>query len=282
MYPNIGIIGNGVVGQAIARSYLEHAEVFIHDSRPTRSPHTLKYVLKHAKIIFLCLPTPLHRDPKHGLDISAIRSVCRQLTARPDLVYVLKSTVPIGTTKALRREFWLDNLVHSPEFLTARCAALDACLPSRNIIGTTGDLPAGPVWKDHEIRLLHDLYQQRFPGVPIHIMTSDESEAVKLFQNSFFATKISIFNQLHHLCQRDGLNWDRILPGLLADGRIHPSHTKVPGPDGKYGFGGECLPKDLAQLICEMERPGTMPIDENIFQSVANRNQIDRIWEASA
>ena len=73
-------------------------------------------------------------------------------------------------------------------------------------------------------------------------------EAVKLFQNAFSAVKIATFNEFRSLADAMNLDWERCLSALLAGGWINPMHTQVPGPDG-YGFGGKCLPKDLANLI---------------------------------
>ena len=87
-------------------------------------------------------------------------------------------------------------------------------------------------------------------------MSSDESEAVKLFQNSFFAVKVAFWNECNQLASKLGLDWQVVMNAILADGRISPSHTNVPGPDGKYGFGGECLPKDLASLASQMINEG--------------------------
>lgn len=97
--------------------------------------------------------------------------------------------------------------------------------------------------------MLNRLYKSRFPGVPLYMMTSDESEAVKLFTNGFFAVKIAFFNEVRALADKLGLDWERVLGGVLSDGRISHNHTQVPGPDGQRGFGGACLPKDLANLI---------------------------------
>jgi UDPglucose 6-dehydrogenase len=91
---------------------------------------------------------------------------------------------------------------------------------------------------------------KRFPGTPILQMTSDESEAVKLFQNSIFAVTVSLWNELRSLSDKLELDWDSVRNGILSDGRISSSHTQVPGRDG-YGFGSKCLPKDLANLIQE-------------------------------
>lgn len=258
----LGVIGGGVVGSARARSFLEHAaEVRVYDVQKQRATHTLLEVLE-CDLIFICLPTPQSADG--SADISAIEQFCanhRGYTKN----FVLKSTVPIGTTRLLRERYELPNLIHSPEFLTARCAFTDAQMPSRNIIGAPGNCECAI--------FLKELYQTRFPGVPVLRMYSDESEAVKLVLNSFFAVKVGFFSEVNALAEKLDLNWNRIMEAVLADGRIAYSHTRVPGPDGKKGFGGTCLPKDLSNLVTVIEAAG---LPASITRAARERNAWDR------
>lgn len=85
--------------------------------------------------------------------------------------------------------------------------------------------------------------------MPILTMTSDESEALKLAQNSFFALKVLYWNLVKSFTERRGLDWDSIKIGIQLDRHINPSHMQVPGPDGRPGAGGACLRKDLANFI---------------------------------
>lgn len=239
----IGIVGNGVVGSAIARSFLEWHEVRIYDIQQSKRTHDMTLTLE-SDLVFVCLPSPRKTDG-NGCDTSIIESFmigCSLHYRNANLV--LKSTVPVGFTRTMFHKYGLRNLVHSPEFLTARCAITDAQLPSRNIIGTVGLIN----YCNCGI-LLRDLYNKRFTGVPVYDMTPEESEFIKLAQNSLFASKIALFNELRTYADRRGINWTTFLQGLLSDGRIAHSHTQVPGPDGQYGFGGTCLPKDLNNLI---------------------------------
>lgn len=265
----IGIIGGGVVGQATARSYIEHVkEVRVHDRVRERSTHGFIATVSESDIVFICLPETEVEEMFHHM-VGAGDYDSRKIN------WVLKSTVPIGTTRRLHEQYGLKNLVHSPEFLTARCATIDAQMPARNIIGLP--MPQPVIIDGHYNRLgqfVRDLYNNRWPGVPSYIMTSDESEAVKLFQNAFFAVKVAFWNEVNSLAVKLGLDWQRVLNAILADGRIHPSHTQVPGPDGKYGFGGACLPKDLQQLV-EMMR-ATAGVDPYICEGAFARNFDDR------
>ncbi len=267
----IGIIGGGTVGRATARAFIEHVdEVRVYDVVPERATHSYAEVACGSDITFVCLPTP-QKKGSLDCDISIVEGFFKnaQEVGHGDFNFVLRSTVPIGTTKRLAQEYGLSNLVHSPEFLTARCAVTDAHLPSRNIIG----IPVEDVANDLTNvcgHILENLYLSRFPGVPCLCMKADESEAVKLFTNGFFATKIGYFNEVYQLAQKLDLDWDRVMEGVLSDGRIAHSHTKVPGPDGKLGFGGSCLPKDLASLKYQLLNNGC---GLGVVSSVHDRNR---------
>ena len=245
----VGVVGGGVVGGATALAYAEWAaSVKVYDALPERCTAPLDEVLA-CDVVFVCLPTPPlgHSSELDTIALDRFFSSIKDSQAN----LVLRSTVPIGTTRFLSVKYNLPNLAHSPEFLTARCAALHASLPARNIIGR--------LWEDQDTlsptgcpRKLWELYQSRWPHVTCYSMMAEESEAVKLFQNGFFAVKVAYWNEVKALADAKGLHWNMIVRAVLADGRIHPSHTQVPGPDGRPGFGGSCLPKDLAQLVAHL------------------------------
>lgn len=271
----IGIIGGGTVGRATARAFVEHVdEVRVWDTLKERCTHYSEgrgQVLE-ADLVFVCLPTPQKQDSLE-CDISVVEEFFKSIipTDRLTANFVLRSTVPIGTTKRLSKLYSIPNLVHSPEFLTARCAVTDAHTPSRNIIGSPAVAVNNP--GDSCRYKLWDLYTTRFPGVPCYLMPSDESEAVKLFVNGFFATKIAYFNEVRTLADKLGLDWGRVMEGVLSDGRIAHSHMQVPGPDGKRGFGGACLVKDLNSLVYQF-----ISNDLEAFVTVGSglRNEKDR------
>lgn len=263
MVKTIGVIGGGTVGRAVARTWLEHCDdVLVWDQvKERRTTDDLDSVF-HSDIVFFCLP-----EASLETFTDAVPRIYRQANI------VLRSTVPIGTTRRLREKYGLTNLVHSPEFLTARCANTDAQVPARNIIGSPGLRGEYGRMTNACEMILKNLYEARFPGIPCLRMTSDESEAVKLFTNAFFAAKVSLFNEFRSLCDKLGMDWESVLAGILGDGRIAHSHTKVPGPDGKRGFGGACLPKDLRQLIGCYRDAGIGPV---VLEAVNARNAIDR------
>ncbi len=265
----LGVVGGGTVGRATARAFVEHvAEV-----------RTWKVL--ECDLIMVCLPTPQKKDSLE-CDLTAIEDFFgAHGREQPTRNYVLRSTVPIGTTRRLREQYGLVNLVHSPEFLTSRCAVTDAQMPSRNIIGGYYEGPD----KDNRYSIskpgesLKQVYLTRFPGVPVFGMTSDESEAVKLFTNAAFAVKVSLFNEFRCLADKLGLGWDTVLKGILSDGRVGHSHTSVPGPDGKRGFaiGSGCLEKDLANLInCMATSINQGAAVDSICLAAHDRNVNDR------
>jgi UDP-glucose 6-dehydrogenase len=250
----IGIIGGGVVGSALGRTYTSYVkEVRVFDLLREKRTHSADETLE-CNLIFLC-------TPEGDLD-----ALCSMLGgSAPDGNYVIKSTCSIGATRRLAFEYGLANVVHSPEFLTERTASIDALMPARNIIGGRWDGAPG----SNLSYVLKKLYEDRFPEVQVLTMTSDESEAVKLFTNAFFAAKIGFFNEIKSLSDKLGLDWGVVLAGILSDGRISRSHVQVPGHDGKRGFGGKCLPKDLRQLLgCFAEHY----VDNFILDAVEDRN----------
>ena len=266
----LGVVGGGVVGRATARCFIEHVDdVRVYDTVRERCTHSVDDVLA-CDLVKLCLPTPQHKDSLE-CDVSKIEDflsgVAGSMLHATNLV--IRSTVPVGFTRKMSDKYNLPNLCHSPEFLTARCSITDAQLPARNIVGTASDRCGfSPCWK-----LLSDLYCRRFPGVACILASSDESELIKLATNGFFATKIAYFNEVRGLSDALELNWDVVLAGILSDGRISHSHTQVPGPDGKRGFGGACLPKDLANLVTCLRDAEQIP---HVTSQAYARNLKDR------
>jgi len=271
---NIGIIGNGFVGNAIFQGLNHYHNLKTYDVNPKRSTHSFEEAIS-SDLTFLCVPTPMHKEAGE-CDLSYIESVFNQIKQTPernwDCTFVIKSTVPVGTTKNLNKKYEKIKIIHSPEFLTARTAATDFICPSRHIIG--GDPENGT-------DKLKQIYEKRFPGVPCQTMTSDESEFVKYFANCFFATKVSYFNEMAIFARAQNLDWEKIIQGVMSDGRIGISHHQVPGFDGSFGFGGTCFPKDINALIKSFEEAGINPV---LLKATWERNLLvrdNKDWEKS-
>lgn len=236
----------GFVGKAIFHGFSLFNETKGYDVDPKKSPNTLEDTLK-SDFIFVCLPTPSSENGE--ADLSYIWNFFQTIEDKSP-IFILKSTVPIGTTKKLEKEFSI-KIVHNPEFLSARTADIDFLTQSRVILGFNDDNIG---------ELVANLFSNRFQGINLVKMNSDESELVKYFLNCFFATKITFFNEVRLLSDKIGLDWNNVMRGVLSDGRIEKLHTDVPGHDGKFGFGGACFPKDTLALSKVFEEYKIKPL----------------------
>lgn len=262
----VGIIGGGVVGSATAAAWRGFAdEVRVYDADPFRDKNGLDATMR-CDVVFVCLPE------------GAVDDFCNMVGgSTPKTNLVLKSTVPVGTTRRLAERYGLPNLVHSPEFLTARTAEHDAANPRLNVIGVPQsykeqgiDILTG---NDCGYRLRRS-YEERWPDVEVLDLTSDASELMKLAMNSFFAAKVSYWNEVESYCRAAGVDYETVRAACAAEGRVGDLHTHVPGPDGKRGFGGTCLPKDLKQLLrCFTEAGVAAPV---MVAVQARNDRLDR------
>ena len=257
----VGVIGNGFVGNAIYQNFKDKVLTKVYDVKIEKRLNELEEVLL-SDIIFICLPTPMQSTGE--CDLSFIKTFFDNVERmaklfKKDPLFVIKSTVPIGTTEKLSRKYPF-NIVHNPEFLTAVNAVEDFRNSDRNIIGGN----------QKSCLVLRDFYISHFPYTPIQIVSSNESETIKYFCNSFLASKVAFFNNLFQICEKLGMNFDSVKDGVCSDTRIGGSHTKVPGPDGLMGFGGYCFPKDINALISTLKEHD---IDDSLFSTVWEFNQ---------
>lgn len=234
MSRSIGVIGNGYVGGAVAAFFREKArQCLVYDTNRERSGCTLSDVTQ-CPVIFVCVPTPTTEYGQQSL--AAVHQALISIPVTTEMV-VLKSTVLPGTSRKLAVQY-NHNLVFSPEFLSARTAEEDFASPTSIILGTGAPQPSTAAF-----------FQETWPDVPILEMTWEEAELVKYARNTFYAAKVAWWNEMYELCDALGVPYDRVKEGALAGGWINPMHTKVPGPDGMFGFGGACLPKDSEALL---------------------------------
>lgn len=259
----IGIVGMGFVGKAIFHGFSLFYETKGYDIDPKKSSHSLDEVL-NSDFVFVCLPTPSSKNGE--ADLSYIFQFFENVKNKKP-IFILKSTVPIGTTQKLKEIFSI-KILHNPEFLSARTADVDFLTQSRVILG--GD--------DKELlSKVGSLFSERFHGINIVEMNSNESETVKYFLNCFFATKITFFNEMKLLVDTMKLDWNSVMKGVLSDGRIEKLHTDVPGHDGKLGFGGACFPKDTLALSKIFKKNDLDPVvlDAVIKQNKNLRNEFE-------
>lgn len=239
---SVGIIGGGVVGKATTQVWSSVAEVKIYDINPLVSSHTHDEV-KECDLVFVCVPS--NRDHENQCcDLTHVKDALSKLNY--EKVVVLRSTVPVGTTRELSGTF--GPVIHYPEFLTARAAFIDALTAPRHIVGAPffEDIQQSDVVLDRS-KKFSEWLKFRFGDKCLMAVSSDTSEFIKLALNTFFSAKLSIMNELYWVAdQLPEVCWDEVVEGMLSSGKIANSHVTVPSHiDGKLGIGGYCLPKDL-------------------------------------
>lgn len=237
----VGIIGNGFVGEAQAFAFSPVTEVLVYDIDPLKSLNELEEV-HNCDFVFVCVPTPMNKNGSQ--DLSFVENVFEFSNSFP--IYIIKSTLIPGSTDYLCNKYPNHKIVFSPEFLTERKAKLDIITQSRIVIGGNSNL----------IKQVEKLFQLRFKNKNIIKTDSKTAELIKYMNNTFFATKVSIMNEFKLISDKIGADWEKALHGFTADGRIGDSHLNVPGPDGDFGYGGTCFPKDVNAFIVFADSKG--------------------------
>jgi UDPglucose 6-dehydrogenase len=276
----IGIIGRGFVGSAVEFGFSPNtgcdAEVRVHDKDPSKSLHSLEETVNESDIIFLSVPTPSNKDGSMNLDI--VRQVLQDISdvnKVSDNVVLLRSTVIPGTTRKLDSEFKNVNLIFNPEFLTERSAKFDFINQPRFILGC-GDNVIDRYRSEQVAFLFKDRFGESIPVVETNYETA---ELIKYMNNCYFATKVSFLNEMYQISEKSGVDWETALDGFVRDGRVGHSHMNVPGPDGKFGFGGSCFPKDVQAIINYGE---SLDLNMNTLKGVWNTNlevRPEKDWE---
>ena len=239
---NIGIIGQGFVGNAVYQKFKNYYNVLTFDLQVKLCNSTIEEINKHCNIIFVCLPTPMSKSGKCFTGI--VENTLKDLEVlasmdQTEKIVVVKSTVPPGTTKKWNEQFKFITVVFNPEFLTEANAVSDYENQNRIILG--GPRPASTTLKP--------LFAKVFPKAKIIKTNSSYAEMVKYITNSFLATKVSFANEMYEICQYLEIDYDKVIEYAQYDERLGTSHWAVPGPDGDFGYGGHCFPKDVKALI---------------------------------
>jgi UDPglucose 6-dehydrogenase len=259
----IGIIGLGYVGGAIQASIDWPDSFFIIDPLKGYN-NTYEDLKKETDGVFVCVPSPQSDDGSCNTDI--LRSVLKELKdVNYNGVIISKCTAPPDVYEMLNKEF--PNLVHAPEFLTAANANRDYANGQFCIIG--GSVTAYLKEAERIIRTT-----QQSLGDNVRFCSIGEASLAKYTINSFLATKVTFMNELWGIAVASGLDYNTIINMIKMDPRIGSSHMQVPGPDGCYGFGGACFPKDTAALLKYAESVGYKPA---ILEAAVVKNTILRL-----
>tara|TARA_Y100000592_G_scaffold2525_1_gene3837 strand:- start:173 stop:1021 length:849 start_codon:yes stop_codon:yes gene_type:complete len=271
----IGIIGQGYVGSAIKNGFEGFYDIETYDKHDkTKTSLSLADLVSDCEVIFVCVPTPMNRDGSCNTNI--VESVVEDIDkwkgrwySDKKSIVVIKSTIPPGTTNELNKRFKNIHVIFNPEFLTEANFIEDFKNQNRIILGGTRK----------GTNKLRQIYTKVFPKAHIIKTGSITAEMIKYLTNTFLSTKVSFANEMYLICEKLSIDYDKVIEYSILDDRLGVTHWSVPGPDGDFGFGGHCFPKDLKALLSICDE---FDLDSDVLRSTIHTNnkvRKNRDWE---
>ena len=263
----LGLVGNGFVGGAALQLECDDNEIrmFDLDEEKCVPLGTKLEDVAVCDIILVAVPTP--QNPNGTCHTGILEEAINSLKAiNPSANIVIRSTVPPGTSKMFGTHFM-------PEFLTEKNSSQDFVDSSLWVLGHNTELD-----EFHLDTVIDNAYKAgKIKSNEMVKMTTSEAEMVKYVKNCFLGLKVSFFNEVYDTCNKYDCDFELVRSTSTEDSRVGVSHSFVPGPDGKKGFGGHCFPKDLASWCTWAENPLI------VAAAVERNTTIDRPekdWEA--
>ena len=274
MIKYIGIIGVGVLGNAVS-TVLKSFNTFkiIEYDKYKNIGHFCNII--NTDLLFICLPTPFD-EVKQSFDKTEIENIFKLLN---DINYkgiiLFKSTVEPGTTYNISINYPELNIIHNPEFLSAKTAVEDFKNQHHIILGILETTPTNSI--NNVVKFYRTYFNNNNNNnkykLKISITTSYESETVKLCCNSFYAIKVHYFAIMKMFCDKHAIDFENVKNCMIINGWINPQHTNAPGHDGLLSFGGGCFPKDIKAFNAILK---TSNVPNQFFEATIKENKIIR------